>query len=83
MPKTVFRCILRPVKAGLFLRPYRRIPLASFPGMIESTLRFDDVEVIPGLLPLLWVVQRSHMQSSERSGRQPGNKARIPYHLSP
>ena len=27
--------------------------------MIESTLRFDDVEDIPGLLPLLQAVQRS------------------------
>jgi len=27
--------------------------------MIESTLQFDDVEDIPGLLPLLWVVQMS------------------------
>jgi len=26
--------------------------------MIESTLQFDDVGVVPGLLPLLWVVQR-------------------------
>ena len=25
--------------------------------MIKSTLWFEDVEVIPGLLPLLWVVQ--------------------------
>ena len=40
--------------------------------MIE---RFDDVEVIPGLLPLLRVVQRSHMQSRERSKRLPGNEA--------
>jgi len=43
--------------------------------MIKSTLRFDDVEDIPGLLPLLRAVQRSHMQSRERSGKQPGNKA--------
>ena len=42
--------------------------------MIESTLRFDDVDV-PGLLPLLRVVQRSHMRSRKRSGRQPGNEA--------
>jgi len=27
--------------------------------MIESTLQYDDVEVIPGLLPLLQAVQRS------------------------
>jgi len=45
--------------------------------MIESTLRFDDVEDIPGLLLLLWAVQRSHMQSRERSGRRPGNEAII------
>jgi len=44
--------------------------------MIKSTLRFDDVEVIPGLLTLLQAVQRSHMQSGEQSGRQPGNEAR-------
>ena len=43
--------------------------------MIESTLWFDDVEVIPGLLPLLQTVQRSHMQSREQSRRQPGNEA--------
>ena len=36
--------------------------------MIESTLRFDDIEVIPGLLPLLWVVQRSRMQSRNGVG---------------
>ena len=43
--------------------------------MIESTLQFDDLEVIPGLLPLLRAVQRSRMQSREWSGRWPGNKA--------
>jgi len=43
--------------------------------MIEFTLQFDDVEVIPGLLPLLWAVQRSRMQSREWSGRWPGNEA--------
>ena len=43
--------------------------------MIESTLRFDDVEDIPGLLPLLRAVQRSRMRSRERSGRRPGNEA--------
>ena len=42
--------------------------------MIMSTLWFDD-EDIPSLLPLLRVVQRSHMQSQEQSGRQPGNQA--------
>jgi len=45
--------------------------------MIESTLRFDDVEVIPGLLPLLRAVQRSRMQSREWSGRRPGNEATL------
>ena len=45
--------------------------------MIESTLRFDDVEDIPGLLPLLRAVQRSHMRSRKRSGRRPGNDARL------
>ena len=49
--------------------------------MIESTLWFDDVEVIPGLLPLLQVVQRSCMQSRERSGRRPGNEARLEHGL--
>ena len=43
--------------------------------MIESTLRFDDVDDIPGLLLLLQVVQRSIMWSRERSRRRPGNKA--------
>jgi len=42
--------------------------------MIESTLRFDDVEIIPGLL-LLRVVQRSCMWSRKRSRRRPGNEA--------
>jgi len=45
--------------------------------MIESTLRFDDVEDIPGLLPLLWAVQRSHMRSRERNRRRPGNEANV------
>ena len=49
--------------------------------MIESTLRFDDIEVIPGLLPLLQVVQRSHLRSRERSGRRPGNEANIYTHV--
>ena len=35
----------------------------------------DDVEDIPGLLSLLRTVQRSCMQSRERSGRRPGNEA--------
>jgi len=43
--------------------------------MIESTLRFDDVQDIPGFLPLLRVVQRSHLRSRERSGRRPENEA--------
>jgi len=38
--------------------------------MIEFSLWFDDVEVIPGLLPLLWAVQRSRIRSREPSGRQ-------------
>ena len=49
--------------------------------MIESTLQFDDLEVIPGLLPLLPVVQRSLMWSREWSRRWPGNEA-IPYPCS-
>ena len=48
--------------------------------MIESTLRFDDVEDVPGLLPLLRAVQRSRMRSRERSGRRPGNEATIIEH---
>jgi len=48
--------------------------------MIKSTLRFDDVEDVPGLLSLLWAVQRSRMRSRERSGRRPGNEARITEH---
>ena len=44
--------------------------------MIESTCRFYDIEVIPGLLPLLRAVQRSRMRSRERSGRWPGNEAK-------
>jgi len=43
--------------------------------MIESTLRFDDVEDVPGLLPLLRGVQRLRMRSRERSRRRPGNEA--------
>jgi len=43
--------------------------------MIESTLQFDDVEDIPGLLPLLRAVQKSHMRSKEWSGRRPGHEA--------
>ena len=38
--------------------------------VMESTLRFDDVEDISGLLLLLRTVQRSRMQSRERSGRR-------------
>ena len=44
--------------------------------MIESTLRFDDIEVIPGLLPLLWVVQRSRMQSRNGVGDSLGMRLR-------
>ena len=43
--------------------------------IIESTLRCDDVEDIPGLLPLLQAVQRTYMRSREWSGRRPGNEA--------
>ena len=40
--------------------------------MIMSTLRFDDVGVVPGLLSLFgWPIQRSCMWS----GRRPGNEA--------
>jgi len=45
--------------------------------IIESTLRFDDVEVVPGLLLLLQAVQRSHMRSREWSRRRLGNKANL------
>jgi len=45
--------------------------------MIESILQFDDVEDIPGLLPLLRAFQRSRMRSRERSRRRPGNEAII------
>jgi len=51
--------------------------------MIESTLRFDDVEDVPGLLPLLRAVQRSRMRSREWSWRWPGNEATIPPHVYP
>jgi len=40
---------------------------------IESTLQFDDIGVVPGFLPHLWVVQRSPMQSRKWSRRRPGN----------
>jgi len=43
----------------------------------ESTLRFDDVGVVPSLLPLLQMVQRSCMWSRKWSGRRPGNEARL------
>jgi len=49
----------------------------TFLQVLESTLRFDDVEDIPGLLPLVQVVQRSRMQSREWSGRWPGNEAKV------
>ena len=45
--------------------------------MIESTLRFDDVEDIPDPLPLLQAVQRSHMWTREGNGRWPGNEATV------
>jgi len=41
--------------------------------MIESTLWFDD-GVLPGLLPLLQAVQRSHMQSRKLRRGQPRNE---------
>jgi len=56
--------------------PYIITETESAYVMIESTLRFDDVEDIPSLLPLLRAVQRSRMRSKERSGRWPGNEAR-------
>ena len=42
--------------------------------MIESTLRFTDVGVVPGLLLLLQAVQSSCMPIRTRSRRWPGNK---------
>ena len=48
--------------------------------MIESTLWFDDIEDVPGLLSLLQAVQRSPMWSRERSGRRPGNEASLGGH---
>ena len=46
--------------------------------MIESTLRFDGAEVIPGLLPLLQVIQRSRTRSRERSGNGLGTRLAMP-----
>ena len=43
--------------------------------IVGSTLWFDDVEDILGLLPLLRAVQRSRMWSRERSRRRLGNEA--------
>jgi len=43
--------------------------------MIKSTLWFDDIEVIPGLLLLLRAVCWSHMRSREWSRKWPGNEA--------
>ena len=48
-----------------------------FLQLLESTLRFDDIEDIPGLLPLLQAVQSSCMWSREQSGRWPGNEAKV------
>ena len=45
--------------------------------MIESTLQFDDIEVIPGLFPLLWAVERSRMRLRGWSRIWPGNKATV------
>ena len=44
---------------------------------MKSTLQFDDIIVVPGLLLLLWMVQRSHMWSRKPSGRRPGNEATL------
>ena len=43
--------------------------------MIESTLWFDNLGIVPGFLLLLWAIERSHMQSRKRSRRRPVNKA--------
>ena len=42
--------------------------------MVESTLWFDDVGVVQGLLQLLPAVQRSRMWSRKWIRRQPGNE---------
>ena len=47
--------------------------------MIDFTLRFDDVGIVPGLLLLLRAVQRSRMQSRKWSERWPGNEATCVY----
>jgi len=36
--------------------------------MIESTLWFDNVGVVPGLLPFLWADQRLHMHAFKKNG---------------
>ena len=46
-------------------------------AIITETELIDDVEVIPGLLPLLRAVQRSRMRSRKWSGRQPGKEANL------
>ena len=42
--------------------------------MAVSTLQFDDVGVVPDLLP---GVQRSCMRLKKRSRRRPGNEAKV------
>ena len=38
--------------------------------MIESTLQFDAVGIVPDLLPFLWVVQRSTKYIVKKTGRE-------------
>jgi len=54
---------------------HKLLKLSPHYVIIESTLWFDDVGVLPGLLPLFWVVKGQCMQSRKWSGRQPGNEA--------
>lgn len=44
--------------------------------MIEPTLWFDDVGIVPDLLLPRQLVQRSHVQSRKQSERWPWNEAR-------
>ena len=50
--------------------------------MIKSTLWFDDIGVVPGLLPASLAVQRSCMRSRKWSGRRPGNEASCAYFIA-
>ena len=50
--------------------------------MIESTFQFDDIGVVPGLLLLLWAVQRSSMQSRNIAGHRLGTRLVRNYILS-